>query len=99
MKASNFITKETALLESLMSGADRDTRRYIKNMHESFVVPYTEYLKKVAKRIDEAQLTADQVTQIFGSVTKGRASVALPDAVKDKFSNALPDANARSAGF
>lgn len=93
MKASSFITKETALLESMMSGTDDDTRRYLKNMHESFVVPYNAYLTKLSRRIDEAQLTADQITKLFGAIAGGpgqAGGTVLPDAVKQKFDAALP---------
>ena len=97
MKASSFITKETALLESMMSGTDKDTRRYLKNMHESFVVPYTEYLNKISRRIDEAQLTADQVTKLFGVIAGGpgaQGGTVLPDSIKQKFDDALPPPDA-----
>lgn len=97
MKASSFITKETALLESLMSGTDKDTRRYLKNMHESFVVPYNAYLTKLSRRIDEAQLTADQITKLFGTIAGGPGQgggTVLPDSIKQKFDAALPEPDA-----
>lgn len=97
MKANSFITKETALLESMMAGTDKDTRRYLKNMHESFVVPYTAYLNKLSRRIDEAQLTQDQISQLFGAIAGPQGAVGgtvLPDSVKQKFDAALPPADA-----
>ena len=61
MKISNIIT-ETAV------------RNNAKRMNENFVVPYNKYLKSIAptiKKINEAQLTADQINQIFSAAEQG----------------------------
>lgn len=43
-------------------------------MNENFVVPYQEYLRTIVpaiKKINEAQLTADQINQIFSAAEQG----------------------------
>ena len=99
MKLSNIQTKEFLILESLMAGSDTDTRRYLKNMHENFVVPYVNYLNGVKARLDEAELTPDQITQLFGTVTQQSQAAGgnetmlgkmMPDAIKKKFVDSLP---------
>jgi len=103
MKVSSIQTKELALLESMMSGSDRDTRRYLRNMHENFVVPYINYLNKVKTRLDEAELTSDQITQLFQQSAQGAQASGdnstmlgkmLPDSIKQKFADSLPAADA-----
>jgi len=109
MKISSIHTKELSLLESTMSGTDRETRRYLRNMHENFVVPYVAYLNNMNQRLDEAELTPDQITQLFGAVSQGAQQAGgnetmlgkmMPDSIKKKFSDSLPPADAGEvAGF
>ena len=49
-------------------------RRNNKRMNESFVIPYNNYLKTIApsiKKINEAELTVDQINQIFSAAEQG----------------------------
>lgn len=103
MKLSSIQTKELVILEGLMAGSDKDTRRYLKNMHENFVVPYVDYLNGVGRRLDEAELTPDQITQLFGTVTQQAQAAGgnetslgklMPDSIKQKFADSLPPPDA-----
>lgn len=109
MRINNIVRKESALLESMMAGTDKETRQYLRNMQENFVVPYTEYLNSVSRRLTEAELTPDQITQLFGTVTQGAQQAGgnetmlgrmMPDAIKKKFVDSLPSPDAGEvAGF
>ena len=103
MKISSIHTKELSLLESTMAGTDPATRRYLRNMHENFVVPYVKYLNGINTRLTEAELTPDQINQLFGTVAQGAQASGgnstmigkmLPDSIKKKFSDSLPPADA-----
>ena len=103
MRLANIQTKERALLENMMAGTDRDTRKYLRNMHENFVVPYVDYLNGIARRLDEAELTPDQITQLFGQVEQQSQAAGgnetmlgrmMPDSIKKKFMDNLPAADA-----
>ena len=65
MKFENIITPELRLLESLQRGTDPLTQRNLQIMHENFVVPYSKYLKSQFTLM-EAEMTADQIRQVFG---------------------------------
>jgi hypothetical protein len=65
MKFDHIITPELRLLESLQRGADPLTRKNLQIMHENFVVPYSKYLKSQFTLM-EAEMTADQIQQVFG---------------------------------
>ena len=87
----------------MMAGTDRDTRKYLRNMHENFVVPYVDYLNGIARRLDEAELTPDQITQLFGQVEQQSQAAGgnetmlgrmMPDSIKKKFMDNLPAADA-----
>lgn len=99
MRVNNIVTKESTLLESMMLGTDPDTRRALRNMQENFVVPYNKYLNNISRRLTEAELTPDQITQLFGSVTQGAQQAGgnetmlgkmMPDSIKKKFVDSLP---------
>ena len=103
MKISNIYTKDIQILESLMEGSDNETRHYLRVMQENFVVPYSNYLIQVFRRLDEAELTPDQVTQIFGTVSQNLQASGgnetflgklLPDSIKKKFADSLPEPDA-----
>lgn len=65
MKFDHIITPELRLLESLQRGADPLTHKNLQIMHENFVVPYSKYLKSQFTLM-EAEMTADQIQQVFG---------------------------------
>ena len=99
MKIASIYTKEVALLESMMSGTDRETRQYLRNMHENFVVPYVDYLNGIKRRLNEAELTPDQINQLFGTAAQQTQAAGgnetmlgkmMPDSIKKKFVDSLP---------
>ena len=103
MKIATIRSKEFLILESLAYKNNSSTGRYLKNMHENFVIPYVTYLSKFAKRLNEADLSADQVNQLFQSISQDIQSSGsnetmlgkmLPDAIKKKFADSLPAADA-----
>jgi len=90
------------LFENLGSNTDRLTQRYLKNMHENFVVPYIKYLSENVflteaelsqEQINRLVIVAAQATQAYlpNSTKVGRL---LPDAIKKKFYDELPPADA-----
>jgi hypothetical protein len=69
MKLDSIMPPELALLESLQRGTDPLTHKNLQVMHENFVVPYSRWLKSQYTLL-EAEMTADQITQAFGSAEK-----------------------------
>ena len=47
MKIATIRSKEFLILESLVYKNTTSTSRYLKNMHENFVIPYVNYLNKL----------------------------------------------------